>query len=347
MTSPVSSRLSPDGGAVIIIDQTLLPGEVKLLTLNTAEEMYEAIYTLRVRGAPALGVFAGYAMAALCKKSGLEGKALTDFAAKTADYLSSSRPTAVNLSYMANRMAEKAASLEALPAHDAAEALRAEAEAIFDEDVAICRAIGENGLTLIKDGCTVMTYCNAGPLATSKYGTALSPLMLGMERGMRFKAYCCETRPLLQGARLTTWELFNAGAEVNVVCDNMAASLMSAGKIDAVFVGCDRVAKNGDAANKIGTHGLAIIAKRFGVPFYVFCPSTTVDLKCESGSDIVIENRPGEEIGSLYFEKPVTPKGVGFYNPSFDVTPGELISAIVTEKGVFRYPYDMERIYDK
>ena len=144
---------------------------------------------------------------------------------------------------------------------------------------------------------------------------------------------------------MTAWELYNAGAEVNVVCDNMAASLMSAGKIDAVFVGCDRVAKNGDAANKIGTHGLAIIAKRFNVPFYVFCPSTTVDLKCETGGDIVIENRPGEEIGSLYFEKPVTPAGVGFYNPSFDVTPAELISAIVTEKGVFRYPYDMERIF--
>ena len=345
MTSPVSSRLSPDGEAVIIIDQTLLPGEVKYLTLNTGREMYEAIYTLRVRGAPALGVFAGYAMAALCKRSGLSGAALTDFAAKTAEYLSSSRPTAVNLSRMANRMAEKAAGLEALPADEAAEALRAEAEAIFNEDVSTCRAIGENGLTLIKDGCTVMTYCNAGPLATSKYGTALSPLMLGLERGMSFKAYCCETRPLLQGARLTSWELFNAGAEVNVVCDNMAASLMSAGKIDAVFVGCDRVAKNGDAANKIGTHGLAIIAKRFNVPFYVFCPSTTVDLKCENGGDIVIENRPGEEIGSLYFEKPVTPAGVGFYNPSFDVTPSELISAIVTEKGVFRYPYDMERIF--
>ncbi len=347
MTSPVSSRLSPDGGAVIIIDQTLLPGEVKYLTLETAGEMYEAIYTLRIRGAPALGVFAGYAMAALCKKSGLSGAKLTDFAAKTAEYLSSSRPTAVNLSRMAYRMAEKAKSLEALPAARAAEALRLEAEAIFTEDAETCRAIGENGLTLIKDGFTVMTYCNAGPLATSKYGTALSPLMLGLERGMHFRAYCSETRPLLQGARLTAWELYNAGAEVNVVCDNMAASLMSQGLIDAVFVGCDRVAKNGDAANKIGTHGLAIIAKRFGVPFYVFCPSTTVDLKCKTGGDIVIENRPGEEIGSLYFEKPVTPRGVGFFNPSFDVTPAELISAIVTEKGVFRYPYDMERILDK
>ena len=337
-----ASRMTDSGDGVTIIDQTLLPGEEKYISLYTPDEMFEAIYSLRVRGAPAIGIFAAYALAALSKSCGLSGQALADYVKKQAEYLSSSRPTAVNLSRQAERMAKKAEMCVSLSREDAVTELRHEAELIYAEDAKICRAISEYGLSLIKDGFSVLTHCNAGPLATSEYGTGLGALILGCERGMTLNAYCDETRPLLQGARLTALELREAGVNVTVICDNMAASLMAAGKIDACFVGCDRVAKNGDAANKIGTLGVAVLAKHFGVPFYVFCPGTTVDLNCKSGKDIVIEQRSGDEIGSMHYKKRMTPDGVGFYNPAFDVTPGELITAIITEKGIFRYPYNME-----
>jgi len=336
MDTPPSSRLTEDGAGVVLVDQTLLPGTLSCITLYTPEAMREAICSLRVRGAPAIGLFAANCLAALAKGSGLAGKALVGFMERQAAYLTSARPTAYNLFLQADRMVKKARACAGLPADDAAESLKREALRLWDEDVSLCRAIAENGLTLIKNGASVLTYCNAGPLATSRYGTALGPLMLGRERGMAFSAFCCETRPLLQGARLTAWELQNAGVNVTVVCDNMAASLMAAGKIDACLVGCDRVADNGDAANKIGTLGVAVLARHFGVPFYVFCPSTTIDPACESGRDIVIEQRDGGEIGTLYFQKRMTPEGVGYYNPAFDVTPAELITAIITEKGVFR-----------
>ena len=333
---PPSSRLTDDGRKVVIVDQTLLPGELSCVTLETPEAMKEAICALRVRGAPAIGLFAANCLAALAKNSGLAGEALADFVKKQAAYLTSARPTAYNLFLQADRMVKKARACASLPAGDAAEALISEAHRLWDEDVSICTAIAENGLTLLPDGAAVLTYCNAGPLATSRYGTALGPLMLGRERGMDFSAFCCETRPLLQGARLTAWELQSAGVRVTVICDNMAASLMAAGRIDACLVGCDRVAQNGDAANKIGTLGVAVLAHHFGVPFYVFCPSTTIDPACETGKDIVIEQRSGEEIGTLHYQKRMTPEGVEYYNPAFDVTPAALITAIITEKGIFR-----------
>jgi methylthioribose-1-phosphate isomerase len=229
----------------------------------------------------------------------------------------------VNLQWAVNRM---------LKAVD----LRKECYDIYNEDAAMCKAISERGLTLIKDGDGILTYCNAGALATSKYGTGLGALILGGERGYNFNAFVCETRPLLQGARITAFELTNAGIGVTLICDNMASAVMRQGKIDAVFVGADRVAANGDTANKIGTSGLAVLAKHYGVPFYVFCPSSTIDTSCGSGADIIIEEREGSEISELYFKERTAPQGVKYYNPAFDVTDGGLITAIVTETAVRR-----------
>jgi len=203
----------------------------------------------------------------------------------------------------------------------------------------MCKAISEHGLSLIRDGFGILTHCNAGPLATSRYGTGLGSILLGHERGIRLRAFCCETRPLMQGARLTAYELARAGVDCTLICDNMASAVMQQGKIDAVFVGCDRVAKNGDTANKIGTSGLAVLAKHYGIPFYVFCPSSTIDPECETGADIEIELRSPEEITQLYFQNPIAPNGVNCYNPAFDVTDSSLITAIVTENGVYNAPY--------
>ena len=211
--------------------------------------------------------------------------------------------------------------------------------AIYQEDIRMCKQIGEHGLTLLRDGDGILTHCNAGQLATSKYGTALAPIHLGRERGMRFKVFADETRPLLQGARLTAFELMASGVDVTVICDNMASQVMKNGWVQAVLVGCDRVAKNGDVCNKIGTSALAILAKHYGIPFYVLGPSSTVDLRTETGDDIVIEQRAPEEVSSLWYQKPMTPDGVKVYNPAFDVTPHELVTAIVTERGVIRPPY--------
>jgi methylthioribose-1-phosphate isomerase len=269
--------------------------------------MFDAIYTLKIRGAPAIGIFAAYAVYILGKEH--------------AEYIKSARPTAVNLAWAVDRMVRSSD-------------MRAECHAIHEEDIAMCKAMSEHGLNLIKDGDTVITHCNAGPLATSKYGTGLGALILGAERGMKLKAYVDETRPLLQGARITALELMNAGIDTTLICDNMANVLMSRGGINAVAVGADRIAANGDVANKIGTCGLAVLAKHYGVPFYVFAPSSTLDLSCKSGADIVIEERDGFEITSQYFCEPIAPKGVKCFNPSFDVTPNELITAIITENGV-------------
>ncbi|MCL2037362.1 MAG: S-methyl-5-thioribose-1-phosphate isomerase, partial [Oscillospiraceae bacterium] len=240
------------------------------------------------------------------------------------DYLKSARPTAVNLHHAVERM---------LQIKDFRR-LREEAFAIYNEDVAMCKAISENGLTLLKDGDTVLTHCNAGPLATSRYGTGLGPLILGTERGMKLKAYVDETRPLLQGARITALELQNARIPFKLICDNMVAEVMRRGLVNAVFVGCDRVAANGDVANKVGTLGVSIIARHYGVPFYVCCPSTTRDYGCKTGADIVIEERDSRELTEIYFKERVAPHGVDCFNPSFDVTPAELITGIVTEKGI-------------
>jgi methylthioribose-1-phosphate isomerase len=311
-------RLSEKGDSVIILDQRLLPNKVVYLELRTAEEMFDAIYTLKVRGAPAIGIFAGYAMYVLSKSP---KKSLQEYG----DYLKSSRPTAVNLQWAVDRM---------LKSRKNSKCLSNECRAIHKEDVSMCKAIAKNGLALINDGDTIMTHCNAGPLATSKYGTGLGSLIMGIERGLNLKAFVCETRPLLQGARITALELLRHGVDTTLICDNMVSEVMRNDKINAVFVGCDRVAANGDAANKIGTSGLAIIAKHYGIPFYVFCPSSTIDLNCKTGKDIVIEERDSSEITDLYFKEPIAPKGVKCFNPSFDVTPAELITAIVTENGI-------------
>ncbi|MDR0221963.1 MAG: S-methyl-5-thioribose-1-phosphate isomerase [Oscillospiraceae bacterium] len=310
-------RLSGDENSVIILDQRLLPNKIEYIELSEAADMYAAIKELKVRGAPALGIFAGFALYVLSKKA--PPPKLKEYA----DYLVSARPTAVNLEWAVSRMMK-------------ADDLKKECYAIRDEDAAMCAAIAERGLGLLKDGDGVLTHCNAGPLATSRYGTGLGALILGAEKGMNFNVFVGETRPLLQGARITALELMNAGLDVTLICDGMASAVMRDKKIDAVFVGADRVAANGDVANKIGTSGLAVLAKHYKIPFYVFCPSSTVDLSRKSGGDIVIEERDGSEICELYFKERMAPEGVKCFNPAFDITDGNLITAIVTEEGFFK-----------
>ena len=333
-------RLSDDLTGVVILDQTLLPNRTEYLTLREPEEMFEAIQLLRVRGAPAIGICAGYCLAALAEQ---RKELPTDqFAAelhRLAEYLNSSRPTAVNLSWALNRLEQRIGTVPEADPPCLAAALREEAVAIHREDIAMCKAISEFGLTILKDGDGVLTHCNAGPLATSRYGTALGPLLLGKERGMNFHVFADETRPLLQGARLTSSELHKAGVDVTLICDNMASMVMKNGWVNACFVGCDRVAANGDTANKIGTSGVAILAKHYGIPFYVLGPTSTIDLNCPTGNDIQIELRDPEEIKSKFYAQPMAPAGVKCYNPAFDVTDNSLIAGIVTEKGICRPPY--------
>lgn len=333
-------HLGDDLTSVVILDQALLPGRVEYLTLRTPEEMFEAIRLLRIRGAPAIGICAGYCLAALAEqRKDLES---TQFGAelhRLAQYLNSSRPTAVNLSWALNRLGRCAHTMSGAAPAAVAAALREEALAIHREDIAMCKAISEHGLTLIHDGDGVLTHCNAGPLATSQYGTALGPILLGTERGMNFHVFADETRPLLQGARLTSYELHKAGVDVTLICDNMASMVMKNGWVNACFVGCDRVAANGDTANKIGTSGVAILAKHYGIPFYVLGPTSTIDLDCPIGDNIQIELRDPEEIRSKFYAQPMAPAGVKCYNPAFDVTDHTLIAGIVTEKGICRPPY--------
>ncbi len=334
-------RLSDDGRAVRILDQSLLPNETVYLELQTPEELYEAIATLRVRGAPAIGIFAGYALYVLALQTKTENYA--DFLAecqKNRDYLNSSRPTAVNLRHMLDRVL---AVVQSMPCADIAaiqDAMGQMAKAIHEEDIAMCTAISEYGLSLVKAGDGILTHCNAGPLATSRYGTGLGPLFLAQERGIPLHAFCDETRPLLQGARLTAYELQRAGIDCTLICDNMASLVMNQGKINSCFVGCDRVARNGDTANKIGTSGVAILAKHYGIPFYVLGPSSTIDFTCPDGDHIPIELRDGAEIKEKFFAKPSSLPEVKCYNPAFDVTDHALITAIVTEKGICYPPFD-------
>lgn len=342
----INVTLSDDKTSVRIIDQTLLPNEIKYIKLKTREELFEAIYKLRVRGAPAIGIFAGFSMYVLARgirTLGISDDEFIDRLKSDKDYLNSSRPTAVNLSAMLNRCFLVAKNNIKNGQEQTVKVLLLEAENIQQEDIYMCKKISEYGLTLIKDNDTILTHCNAGPLATSKYGTGLGALILGAEKGMKLKAFCDETRPLLQGARLTTFELINAGIDTTLICDNMAGHLMNQGKIDACFVGCDRVARNGDTANKIGTSSVAVLAKYYNVPFYVFCPSSTIDLSCESGKDIVIEERDGEEIKTKFFKNTIAPKEVKCYNPAFDVTDAKLITAIITENAIYKYPYNFNR----
>ena len=333
-------RLSDDGRAVRILDQSLLPNETIYLELQTPEALYEAIATLRVRGAPAIGIFAGYALYVLA----LQTKT-TSYAAflaecqKNRDYLNSSRPTAVNLRHMLDRVLAVVQSMPCADISAIQAAMGQMAKAIHEEDIAMCTAISEYGLSLVKAGDGILTHCNAGPLATSRYGTGLGPLFLAQERGIPLHAFCDETRPLLQGARLTAYELQRAGIDCTLICDNMASLVMKQGKINACFVGCDRVARNGDTANKIGTSGVAILAKHYGIPFYVLGPSSTIDFTCPDGDHIPIELRDGAEIKEKFFSKPSSLPEVKCYNPAFDVTDHELITAIVTEKGICYPPF--------
>lgn len=340
VTHTENVRLSGNDDAVIIIDQSLLPNETRCLELSGREELFEAIYTLRVRGAPAIGIFAAYAIYVLSKQT-----KKTDFQGfyeeflRNRNYLDSSRPTAANLRKALDRMELAVLANKGSPIPQVLKAMKAEALKIHQEDMDMCRAISEYGLTLVRDGYGILTHCNAGPLATSRYGTGLGTLFLAKERGIELYAFCDETRPLLQGARLTTYELSKAGIDCTLICDNMASIVMKEGKINAVFVGCDRVALNGDTANKIGTSGLAILAKHYNIPFYVFCPSSTIDFNCKTGDDIKIELREPEEIKEKFFVKPIALRKVKCYNPAFDVTDAALITAIVTEKGICRAPY--------
>ena len=334
-------RLSDDGRAVRILDQSLLPNETIYLELQTPEELYEAIATLRVRGAPAIGIFAGYALYVLALQT--KATSYADFLAecqKNRDYLNSSRPTAVNLRHMLDRVLAVVQSMPCADISAIQDAMGQMAKAIHEEDIAMCTAISEYGLSLVKAGDGILTHCNAGPLATSRYGTGLGPLFLAQERGIPLHAFCDETRPLLQGARLTAYELQRAGIDCTLICDNMASLVMKQGKINACFVGCDRVARNGDTANKIGTSGVAILAKHYGIPFYVLGPSSTIDFTCPDGDHIPIELRDGAEIKEKFFSKPSSLPEVKCYNPAFDVTDHELITAIVTEKGICYPPFN-------
>ena len=337
-------------GELVIIDQTKLPGETVFLRLSTPEEIYEAIYKLRVRGAPAIGVAAAIGIYAVCSR--LPETDTERFIAefdRIKAYLVSSRPTAVNLAWALERMAAKVHSCRDLTVEEVKAQMRREALAIRDEDIQVCRAIGEYGLSLIRDGDGILTHCNAGQLATTRYGTALAPIHLGREKGMNFRVFTDETRPLLQGARLSAYEMVADAVHTTLICDNMASSVMKRGWVQAVFVGCDRVAANGDAANKIGTSGVAILAKHYGIPFYVCAPMSTIDMNCPCGDSIEIEERPAEEVTEMWYEKRMAPEGVHVYNPAFDVTDAELITAFVTEKGIIYPPFDegFRKLFDR
>lgn len=308
-----------DNGKLFYLDQTLLPNEEKYVEAKTKEDYYRAIKELKVRGAPAIGIFAAYAMALVDEDK-----------EKLKQYLDSARPTAVNLSWATQRM---------LNAYRDGRNMIDEAVAIHKEDIEMCKKISEYGLSLLKDGDGILTHCNAGALATSEYGTGLGPLLLGKERGYTFHIYTDETRPLLQGARLTSYELAESGSDVTLICDNMASIVMKQNKINAVLVGADRIASNGDTANKVGTSGVAILAKHYGIPFYVLAPYSTIDYDCQTGADIVIEERNPDEIKTMWYSKPMAPTQVKCYNPAFDVTDNALISAIITDKGIIRAPY--------
>lgn len=330
-------------GLLELLDQRVLPGDVVMLRCHAVAEAVEAIRTLAVRGAPAIGVAAAFGVCLGLRTAAddLPRDAALARVRETTQQLAASRPTAVNLFWALERMAAAAEAFGGTTA-ELKRRLLEEAQAICDDDRRMCEAIGRYGAELVPDGGAVLTHCNAGMLATAGIGTALAPLYTAHRHGKRFCVYADETRPLLQGARLTAWELMQAGIETVVVCDNMAARLMQQGRIQAVFVGADRIAANGDTANKIGTLGVSILARHFGVPFYVAAPSSTFDLSIADGSQIPIEERDGDEIRRLNGVL-IAPAEAGVYNPAFDVTPAAHITAIITERGVI-CPPGRERI---
>ncbi len=337
--------LSYERGVLELLDQTLLPAETRVLALSSVEQVFEAIRSLRVRGAPAIGGAAAYGMCLASEALPAEvdpGQASAALQSAH-DYLAGSRPTAVNLFWALDRMARAAARFLAQEGAFDLSALRAElrreADEIRSEDAVMCRAIGAHGLELLGGAAAVMTHCNAGRLATMGIGTALAPVYLAAESGRRIHVYSNETRPLLQGARITSWELSEAGLPVTLITDGMAAHVMRQGLVQAVIVGADRVAANGDVANKIGTYGLALLADAHGLPFYVAAPSSTVDFGTPTGAQIRIEERLPDEVRRLAGHA-IAPEAVEVLNPAFDVTPARLISGIVTERGVATAPYE-------
>ncbi len=316
----------------VFVDQTLLPNEYKETFTDDYGEIFDAIKLLKVRGAPAIGVFTAVGLAVLMNKSGAETyTSLFDELSVYAEKLILCRPTAVNLKWAAEKMLETA---KGLTAENLKKGLTKKALEILEDDICICRKIGEYGAKLLADCNSVLTHCNAGRLATVKYGTALSPIYISKEQGHSIKVYADETRPLLQGARLTAFELADAGIDTTVICDNMASFVMKNGLVDAVLVGCDRVALNGDVANKIGTSGVAVLAKYYNIPFYVCMPFSTFDKNIKNGDEIVIEMRDGSEIGEMWYKKPMIPANAKTLNPAFDVTDHSLVTAFITEKGV-------------
>jgi len=322
-----------------IIDQTKLPNKFEYVYCRDVHAMWHAIKRLSVRGAPAIGVAAAFGVVlGIQKFKGIDRAKFLKLFHKTCHYLATSRPTAVNLFNMLDRMKAVVVCHPDAGVAQLKKSLRQEAMAIYEEDRKVCRAMGNNGAALIKNGMTALTVCNAGALATVDYGTALGVFYSAKSKGKRFKVISCETRPLLQGARLTCWELRREKIDTTLICDNMAATLMKQGKVDIIFTGADRIASNGDTANKIGTYMLAVLAKHHGVPFYVVAPYSSFDLKIKSGAQIPIEERAAREV-THFAGTPMAPKGVKVYNPAFDVTPAALISGIVTERGIIRPPY--------
>ncbi|MDD6043636.1 MAG: S-methyl-5-thioribose-1-phosphate isomerase, partial [Eubacteriaceae bacterium] len=317
-------------GKLFLLDQTRLPGEEIYEEMLTAEDVWDAIYKLKVRGAPAIGVAAAYGLCISVRDFQGSMEEFGHELKRMKDYLISSRPTAVNLEWAVERMYGKLKTEAGLSPRMTVEQAKAileeEADKIKAEDIESCRSMGVHGLELLKPGMGILTHCNAGTIATAKYGTCLAPIYLGHEKGYDFRVFADETRPLLQGARLTSWELSKAGINVTLICDNMASLVMRNGWIDAVVVGCDRMAANGDGANKIGTSGVAILAKEYGIPFYMFVPTSTIDLNTPTGDDINIELRKGEEIYKMWYREPMAPEGIKTYNPAFDVTPAKYIT---------------------
>lgn len=319
---------------LVLLDQRKLPHQIEYLTIKTLEEAWQAIQTLTVRGAPAIGVAAAYALAQSMRNvPGGQTHQFQQQLSKNAQYLKSARPTAVNLAWAVDRLCAVACDDQVNY-----RSLLDEAQLIHAEDLSICRDLGKHGAPLIGPGCKILTHCNAGSLAVSRYGTATAPMYHQHHQGVEFQVYVDETRPLFQGARLTAWELDQAGIPVTLICDNMAASLMAAGEVDLVLVGTDRVTANGDVVNKIGTLNLAVLCHHFSVPFYVACPSSTYDPDTPSGGQVPIELRSSDEIRLDHAAE------VPVHNPAFDITPHELVTGIITEHGIARNSDDLRQL---
>lgn len=324
-------------GAVRLLDQSRLPSQVEFLDCRDYRAVAQAIRELKVRGAPAIGVTAAMGVALGAQNVTVdEYPAFVKQVDAICDHLAASRPTAVNLFWAIARMKHRLASLNNQPIAEIKRELMRESQAILDEDIALCKAMGRHGASVIHSGQTILTHCNAGALATAGYGTALGVIRAAWEQGKQIRVIADETRPVLQGARLTAWELMQDQIPLTLITDNMAGSLMRQGKIQVCVVGADRIAANGDVANKIGTYSVAVLARAHGIPFYVAAPYSTIDLATKTGADIPIEERSPLEVTSIHGSHPVAPAGVTVYNPAFDVTPAELITGIITERGIFQ-----------